>query len=149
MWGIEHADEEKTKTIIITEGECDCLAIVSAIERSPETVVVSVPNGAPHKVSNRRVDPSEDRKLAYLWKSKSVLESAERIILAMDDDEPGEALGEEIMRRVGRAKCYHLELPEGCKDANEFLQKHGPEEVCRAVEEPVPTPLVGVYQADQ
>ncbi len=148
LWGIEHADEEKTKTIIITEGECDCLAIVSAIERSPDTVVVSVPNGAPRKVSNRRVDPSEDRKFAYLWKAKSVLESAEKIILAMDSDEPGEALGEEIMRRVGRAKCYHLELPEDCKDPNEFLSKHGADELCRAVDEAVPTPLVGVYQAN-
>ncbi len=66
----------------------------------------------------------------------------------MDADEPGEALGEEIMRRVGRAKCYHLELPEGCKDANDTLREHGADYLAELIDCAVPTPLVGVYSAD-
>jgi len=147
LWGIENADIDNLQTVIITEGEFDCLAIVSAIDKSSSTLVVSVPNGAPQKVSNSKVEPSEDRKFAYLWSAKEVLEKAERIVLAMDDDEPGAALGEEIMRRVGRAKCYHLEIPEDCKDSNDILLRHGAEELSRLVDEAVPTPLVGVYSA--
>lgn len=52
------------------------------------------------------------------------------------------------MRRVGRAKCYHLELPEGCKDANDALREHGADYLAELIDCAVPTPLVGVYSAD-
>jgi twinkle protein len=148
LWNVENDPGETLTTVIITEGEMDAVSIVDAIGKRDDTLVVSVPNGAPQKVSNRKVDPEEDRKFAYLWKSKDIFEKADKIVLAMDTDEPGEALGEEIMRRVGRAKCYHLEIPEGCKDANDVLMKHGPEYLADLVEEATPTPLVGVYSAD-
>ena len=147
LWNIESATDEHT-TVIITEGELDCCAISDALGSRTDHLVVSVPSGAPQKVSNRKVDPEEDRKFSYLWKAKSVLDQAEKIILAMDADEPGEALGEEIMRRVGRAKCYHLELPEGCKDANDTLREHGADYLAELIDCAVPTPLVGVYSAD-
>ena len=147
LWNIESATDEHT-TVIITEGELDCCAISDALGSRTDHLVVSVPSGAPQKVSNRKVDPEEERKFGYLWKAKSVLDRAEKIILAMDADEPGEALGEEIMRRVGRAKCYHLELPEGCKDANDALREHGADYLAELIDCAVPTPLVGVYSAD-
>jgi hypothetical protein len=90
LWGIETAPSDGLKTIIITEGEFDALAIASAIGDCPDTLVVSVPNGAPQKVSNKRVDAAEDRKFAYLWAAKDVFEQAEKIILAVDSDEPGQ-----------------------------------------------------------
>ena len=148
LWGIETAPSDGLKTIIITEGEFDALAIASALGDCPDTLVVSVPNGAPQKVSNKRVDAAEDRKFAYLWAAKDVFEQAEKIILAVDSDEPGQALGEEIMRRVGRAKCYHLDLPEGCKDANDVLRIQGKERLVDLIDEASPTPLVGVYSAN-
>ncbi len=147
LWNIESATEAHT-TVVITEGEFDCCAISDALGDREDYLIVSVPNGAPQKVSNRRVDPEEDRKFAYLWHAKSVFEQADKIVLAMDADEPGEALGEEIMRRVGRAKCYHLDLPEGCKDANDALIEHGADYLADLVESASPTPLVGVYSAD-
>lgn len=133
LWGLENYKEQDIKTLVITEGEIDCLSVVSAINSEgaikgvdrDSSLVLSVPNGAPQRVSNKRVDAKDDRKFSYLWHSKEIFESAEKIILALDNDEPGIALGEEIMRRVGRAKCYHLELPDNCKDSNDILRKHG------------------------
>jgi len=148
LWGIENVPEDGLETIVVCEGEFDCLALASVLSDDPGTVVVSVPNGAPQKVSNRKVDAREDRKFAYLWSSKDVFEKAHRVVLAMDADEPGAALGEEIMRRVGRAKCYHLEIPEDCKDANDVLLKHGGDRLAGLINNPVPTPLVGVYSAE-
>jgi len=140
-------------TIVITEGEMDTLAITQALTRSGEavpddTMVCSVPNGAPSKFSNKKIDASEDKKFAYIWGAKDLIENAERIVLAADDDEAGEALLEEVSRRIGRAKCWKVEYPEGCKDANDVLMKHGEEALADLIASPTPMPLEGVYSAD-
>ena len=38
---------------------------------------------------------------------------------------PGQALGEELARRLGKERCYRVTWPEGCKDANDVLQSEG------------------------
>ena len=139
-------------TIIITEGEMDALAITQALASSGEpdrdVLVCSVPNGAPSKFSNKRIDASEDKKFAYIWAAKDLIEEADRVILAADDDEAGEALLEEVSRRIGRAKCWKIEYPAGCKDANDVIIQHGEEELAGLIDNPVPMPLEGVYAAN-
>ena len=144
LWGIERV-EEKAKQLVIVEGEIDCLAMASAAIEN----CCSVPNGAPQKVSNRRVDPSEDKKFGYVWEAKKEIEAADRIVLAVDRDEPGEALAEELARRIGRAKCYRVQWPEGCKDANDALINLGADRLQELVDEAEPMPLQGVYSADE
>ncbi len=144
LWGIEQVEAD-AKQIIFVEGECDVLACAAADISN----AVSVPNGAPQKVSNRRVDPSEDKKFGYVWESKKEIEAAEKIILAVDRDEPGEALAEELARRIGRAKCYRVQWPESCKDANDALVQLGAEKLQELIESAVPVPLEGVYSADE
>lgn len=148
LWMPPKVSKDGYKTIIITEGEMDVLAIKSSLNDDMDALVVSVPNGAPQKVSNRKVDPSEDRKFGYLWDAKDLFEAAERVILAVDDDEPGDALAEEIQRRIGRAKCYRVQYPEGTKDANDVLLKCGSEILNEIVVDAAPVPLVGVYSAN-
>jgi len=143
LWGIDEVEEGATD-IIITEGENDKLACVSA----GIVNVVSVPNGAPQKVSNRKVDPEDDNKFAYIWAAREQIEKAERIILAVDADDAGIALGEELARRIGKAKCWTVEYPEGCNDANDVLKHHGSEAVKEAIANAKPVPLEGVYSAD-
>jgi twinkle protein len=144
LWGIEKL-EPNAKEIIIVEGEADVLACATASIKN----AVSVPNGAPQKVSNRRVDPSEDKKFGYVWEAKSEIEAADRIVLCVDNDEPGEALAEELARRIGRAKCYRVQWPNGCKDANDALIKLGAEKLRELIAEAEAMPLQGVYSADE
>jgi|TARA_R110002096_G_scaffold397821_1_gene593754 twinkle protein len=143
LWGIDQVKED-AKDIFIVEGETDLLACASSGLEN----VVSVPNGAPQKVSNRKVNPEEDNKFAYVWAAREQLEKAERIILATDQDEAGIALSEELARRIGRAKCWTVEYPDGCKDPNDVLKHHGSEAVRKMMENAKPVPLEGVYSAD-
>ena len=149
LWTRAELGKACYSTIIITEGEMDALAITQALASSGEperdVLVCSVPNGAPSKFSNKRIDASEDKKFAYIWAAKDLIEEAERVILAADDDEAGEALLEEVSRR---AKCWKIEYPEGCKDANDVLIQHGEEELAGLIDNPVPMPLEGVYSAN-
>ena len=132
---------KELKELVICEGEMDVLALAAA-----GIPAVGVPNGAPAKISDRRVDPADDGKYSYVWDSRELIESVDRVVFFPDADEPGQALVEELARRIGRAKCWLAVLPE--KDANETLQKHGPQALQEALLAAKPLPLEGVYTAE-
>ena len=127
-----------TSDLIICEGEMDVLALAAA-----GIPAIGVPNGAPQKVSDGTFDPSEDGKFSYVWESRDLINSAERVIFFPDNDTAGSALVEELARRIGRAKCWTATLPE--KDANETLVKHGALALKEALTTAKPMPLEGVY----
>ena len=58
-------------TMVICEGEMDCLAFAEAGIQA-----VSIPNGAVNKVVDGKVDPTDDKKFQYLWDNKEVIERA-------------------------------------------------------------------------
>lgn len=148
FWGIDQARKDQDiDTIVITEGEMDALSVASS-DIEGQMVVLSVPNGAPQRVNNRRVDPSEDNKFNYVWEGKDIIESCDKIILAVDHDEAGEALREELARRIGRGKCYQINYPTNCKDVNDVLVTHGESGVRKIIDEAEPLPLEGVYTVD-
>tara|TARA_R100001594_G_scaffold24026_2_gene47097 strand:- start:9169 stop:10764 length:1596 start_codon:yes stop_codon:yes gene_type:complete len=141
FYNIENVDPS-AEEIIICEGEADTVALASIGVNS-----VSVPNGAPKNVSNKRIDPSEDAKFHYVYEARDILESKEKIIICADRDEAGDALAEEIARRVGRAKCWKLKIPEKCNDVTDLLTESGEDAVLDAIENAEPFPLSGVYSA--
>jgi len=148
LWTGEEAAQKGYSTVVITEGEMDALAIKHSLREPDSLLVCSVPNGAPSKFSNKKIDASEDKKFSYIWTAKTLIEGADKIILAADNDQAGEALLEEISRRIGRAKCWKIEYPDDCKDANDVLMKHGEEALADLIASPTPMPLEGVYSAD-
>jgi twinkle protein len=99
------------------------------------------------KVTEGKIDPSEDGKFKFLWDAKEFIDAAERIFIATDIDGPGEALAEEIARRVGKGKSWRIKFPEGIKDANECLVKCGTAALKRSTEEAHPWPVQGLYDA--
>lgn len=121
--------------VIWVEGEPDCLAVHEA--GYPQ--VVSLPNGAPApNVKN------DDQRYAPLETHGDLLATVERFILAGDNDEPGLALREELARRLGRHRCWLVTWPDGCKDANDTLMRHGRDGVVAAIEAAEPYPIQGV-----
>ena len=141
FYGIENIDEDD-EDLTIVEGECDVIALASVGIRA-----VSCPNGAPAKVSQNRVSPEEDNKFSYIWEERDRIERCKRVVLATDNDQAGEALAEEIARRVGRAKCWRVKFPEEIKDGNDAVQILGPDETHNLFDNPEPVPLSGVYGA--
>lgn len=64
-------------------------------------------------------------------------------MLATDGDLPGQALAEELARRLGKERCWQVSWPKkdefsSCKDANEVLVNLGPEALREAIECAVP-----------
>ena len=116
-------------TCIIVEGEMDTLSFHEA--GLPNAI--SVPNGATLNSNN----------LDYLDNCIDYFEDKEKIILAVDNDEPGQALQQELIRRLGAEVCFTVDF-EDCKDANEYLLKHGKENLIHQITKAKPVPLENV-----
>lgn len=127
----------------IVEGEFDAMSMMEG-----GIPAVSVPNGAPLNVADGKVAPEEDRKFKFLWAAKEYMEAAPRVIIAVDADPQGEALAEEIARRVGKDRCWRVHWPEGIKDANDFLLVHGADALREFVSNPAPWPIEGLHDAN-
>lgn len=116
---------------VITEGELDCMAVYEATCYP----VVSVPNGA----------SKGSQKLEYLDNCYSYFEDKKSIILAVDGDSSGLSLRDELARRLGKERVKIVNYPNGCKDANEVLLKHGKEALKEMIDSALEYPLEGVF----
>lgn len=114
-------------SIIITEGEIDCL---SYIEVGIDNCI-SVPNGA------------GSRNIEYLDNYIDLFDSIEKIYLATDNDIKGIELREEFVRRFGSEKCYIVNYKD-CKDANEYLGRYGGIMLSKTIQEAVEIPIEGI-----
>lgn len=114
---------------VIVEGEMDVLALHQAGVKN----AVSVPNGATLNSNN----------LDYLDNCIDYLDDKTKIILAVDADEPGQALKNEFVRRLGAEVCYLVDFKD-CKDANEYLVKYGSKSLRSVVSQASQVPLEGV-----
>jgi len=114
---------------VIVEGEMDVLALHEA----GVTNAVSVPNGATLNTNN----------LEYLDNTIDYFLDQEKIIIAVDSDEAGQALQQELIRRLGTEVCY-IATFDDCKDANEYLIKYGKESLVSRITAATPVPLENV-----
>lgn len=138
---LEHVletDPDLSSPLVICEGEIDALTLVSC--GIPN--VVSVPDGAQlEELGKGKIIPSEDKAFGWLWDDRGLkphLAQFERIVLAVDGDKKGRVLREELAVRFERWKCDFVVYPDGCKDANDVLVKHGPEAVARLIADAQP-----------
>jgi len=115
--------------VYIVEGEMDVLSFHEAGIFN----VVSVPNGA--TINNNNLD--------YLDNCIDYFLDKEKIIIAVDQDEAGEALQQELIRRLGAEICYIINF-EDVKDANEYLLKYGKEKLRETASNSKPVPLENV-----
>lgn len=134
LYKYDDIDDELT---IICEGEMDALSLEVAGYRN----AISVPDGAPElKAQNF------EKKFEFLDDER--LDKVKQWVLAVDSDEPGKKLEDELARRLGREKCLRVVWPEGCKDANEVLQKLGPETLSACIQDAKPFPIEGVFSIE-
>jgi twinkle protein len=137
FWNIDSMIATRSNTVkdvIICEGEIDVLSWVEAgFER-----VISVPNGANLKASATTYP--------YIDNTITCFDNIETIYISTDSDEAGKKLKEDLCRRMGRDRCKIIELPEGCKDANDVLKlEKGKEKLVRAFENADWYPMDGVF----
>lgn len=145
-----------SSALVITEGEPDCLAVLTA----GYPFAVSVPDGAPnHKdhlgrllpavpETDADIDPDKDQKYAYILNNWDRLKRIKKIVLFTDGDGQGQRLRDELARRLGRVRCSFVTYPDlndKKPDANEVLQQYGPAAVVACIASASPFPIKGIY----
>jgi twinkle protein len=153
------------QALAITEGEIDTMTFVDC----GYPFSVSVPDGAPPgrdkegKIivvpeSAEGIDPETDDKFRFIVNNWDRLAKVKKIIIATDDDEPGRRLAAELVRRLGRVRCWFVLWPQekvvptadgslrSCKDANEVRCYFGAAAVIDLITRAKPYPVSGVYR---
>jgi len=123
------------KEIIVCEGEMDSLSW----EVAGHTNHTSVNQGAPNEN-----DANVDKKLECITNCYDVFENAEVIYLATDNDNNGQRLQQELIRRFGSEKCRLIDFKD-CKDANEYLIKYGTFELNILLEDAKEIRVEGIF----
>ena len=123
--------------LIIVEGELDALAAMEAGYQR----VVSVPGGAPSEAGKK--------SHAYIDEAIGDLREVRRIILAVDSDEPGCNLRDDLIARLGKARCWTIRYPKGCKDLGDALRLYGTRGVRAAIDTAQETAMEGLVTLDQ
>lgn len=138
--GNREADSDPQNTVIFVEGEIDALSLWECGLRH----VISLPDGAPQEAKY-----DDDDKRFRALRASEWLDEAEKVIIAVDTDGPGNALALELAHRFGKDRCWRVKWPEmnDCptKDANEALVQHGKQAVLESIAAAVPYPIDGVY----
>lgn len=130
LYGLNDIEE----TTIWVEGEVDKLSLeVVGLKNC-----VSVPDGAP-AVTARNYEAK------FEFMSAPELERVKTHIIAVDSDDPGVKLRDELVRRLGPEKCLLVKWPDGCKDANDVLVQFGTDIVADCIKAAMPLPIVGAY----
>jgi twinkle protein len=127
LWGLPSLAEATGNgddRLVWVEGEFDKLAAHVA----GETWVVSVPDGA-QAADVCDAPPATDTTFRWLWdkggKLLSGLDKFRKHVIVVDNDEKGRILATNLSIRLGRARCWYVTWPTGCKDLNDVLIKHG------------------------
>jgi len=123
---------------IICEGEIDALSF----EEAGFCNAVSVPDGAPSPSAK-----SFGTKFEFLDGWYYIFAPMDRIYIAVDSDVAGAVLREELVRRLGWERCYIVEYPDGCKDANDVLCRYGVDVLRKCVESARRFPVDGAVPA--
>jgi len=127
LWNLVDTNAEH---LIITEGEVDALTCLEA----GMTNVTSVPDGA------------SDKKLTWIDELNGDLNAFKRIVLLTDGDDAGLAMRNELARRLGRTRCWRVEWPDGCKDANDVFIGYGRDKLVELVDAAEPWPLKALHE---
>lgn len=128
---------DPTKTLVITEGETDCLSVIEAGYSN----VVSIIGGC-HNMN----------WIEYNW---DWLEQFNKIIVWFDNDEPGIKARTDVCHRLGTWRTYYVEIDEAAelhqpdgsvvtapiKDINEVLYFKGKEKVLEYIKKPLEIPV--------
>lgn len=126
-------DSLLSQVLIITEGEFDALAAIQAGHHR----TISVPDGAPPPGDRTREQLESSAKYGWLEAIKPFLhkDRCPEIILAVDGDENGGALREDLALQLDRVRCKYLIYPLAkdpaargrprLKDLNEVLEDYG------------------------
>ena len=144
LWNVDalsHPDVLNGSPVIITEGEWDALAAMTAGLKC----VVSVPNGAPQQQTD---EPENAKRYEFIWRHIDALDKVKQFIIATDGDAPGRMLAADLVSLLGAERCRFVTYPDGCKDLNDIAIFYSHATLVETIHAAKPYPIKGLYTMD-
>jgi twinkle protein len=138
---LSHPDVLNGSPVIITEGEWDALAAMTAGLKH----VVSVPNGAPQDTTP---EPENAKRYEFVWRHIDAIDKVKQFIIATDGDRAGRILAADLVSLLGAERCRFVQYPEKCKDLNDVALAYGHAAVVEIIHASKPYPIKGLYTMD-
>lgn len=120
------------KTLVITEGEIDCLSVGQAFKGYKTGriwPVVSVPSASAKSV---------------VLAQRTWINRFEKVVLMLDNDDAGNAMRDFMCKLIRPGRAFIAKLPE--KDANATLMEHDANTIMRAIWDAVEWSPVGIVK---
>lgn len=114
--------------IVITEGELDTLSVMQA----GFIRVVSIPDGW-----TDGLEGGDGAKIKPILDEEKRLRKSPCVIVAGDNDSTGQSFTRAINNVLTGHPVRYCRWPEGCKDANDVLRKHGEDVLARCINDAV------------
>jgi twinkle protein len=129
--------------LVIVEGEIDALSYIE----SGVSNVISVPNGASKGSMNLDYLTNSYELFDSVWRAENGYDPLTKIVIATDDDEPGQSLKAELIRRLGAYRCYETSF-KGHNDPNELLMAEGKVALFNTVDLAERVPIADITEAN-
>ena len=128
--------EVDVKKVIFVEGEMDVLTLYECGYKN----IVTLPSGAPKEAKYQE----NDKRFSALGQSDWIFD-ADEIIIATDNDDPGQALQLELVHRFGKDISKVVKFPNDIKDANECFTKLGKDQLKYYIDNAKEFPILGLH----
>lgn len=126
LWNVDCLKDEtlNEQPVVITEGEIDALSCIEA--GFPRAV--SIPDGWTEKFMG-----DDGPKSKPILANADALKRSPFVIVAGDGDPTGQSFVRAVANMLEPHPCKFVQYPDGCKDANDVLRKHGAGELARVL----------------
>lgn len=98
--------------------------------------------------SNLSIEKIQNQALSFLSNIEERIQDVKKFIIAMPSTEIGEAIKDELIRRLGREKCWVVQPPEKNYTWNKILIDYGKNKLNGLLEIAKPIPVKGIFEID-
>jgi twinkle protein len=123
----------------------DELEVFSLFEAGKQNVI-SLFGG--FNYANLSIEKIQNQALSFLSNIEEKIQDVKKFIIAMPSTEIGEAIKDELIRRLGREKCWVVQPPEKDYTWNKILIDYGKNKLNGLLEIAKPIPIKGIFEID-
>lgn len=93
-------------------------------------------------------DKAKNKLLDFLSNIEDKINSVKKITLALPNTEKGSMIREELLRRIGKEKCWVVQPPENNYCWNDILVDYGKQKFTWLLDTAKPIPVRGIFDVD-
>lgn len=93
-------------------------------------------------------DKTKNKMLDFLSNIEDKIDKIKKITLALPNNEKGNMLRDELLRRIGKEKCWVVQPPESNYCWNDVIVDYGKQKLLSLLDTAKPIPVRGIFDVD-